>query len=457
MKYFSLLSTVLILALTAHAARAEEQASLVKALQLKLRTAERYSLANGLSVVLEEDHRLPRVAVHVSYRVGALDDPPGYASLAHLVEHLTFRGSRHVPAPGSLALYKRLGATTTQGTTGLLETSYFFVLPAEQLENALWIESDRMAFALEKIDGPTLELERAIVSQELRLRQRTTQPYSDHVMRALFPAGHAYHPQASELEDLKTIQLRHVQRFMQEFYRPDNATLVIVGDFNAAHTKALVAQYFGPIVPPRIPLRRAVPTRIELSGLKRLVVGTPGPAELMTFVWLAPRVTGSDYRSLTLAVDLLVKRLHRRLVETTALASGVSWNVHPMKPHVIAGIEVALGSESDPYQIEDAVAVELARLHARPIRDLELTLLRGQHATNKVSALESLEYRALAATNDIPFDAPRELRDLGAVSPNTVLDAARRYLSRERRLVAYFRSDPLAAIGGAVMNEEEVQ
>jgi zinc protease len=422
-KYFSLLGTVLILALTAHAARAEEQAPLVRALQLKLRTAERYSLANGLSVVLEEDHRLPRVAVHVSYRVGALDDPPGYASLAHLVEHLTFRGSRHVPASGSLALYKRLGATTVQGMTGPLETNHFFVLPAEHLENALWIESDRMAFALEKLDGPTLELERAIVSQELRLRNRGTRLLFEHLQRALFPAGHAYHPQGSELEALKTIQLRHAQRFMQEYYRPDNATLVIVGDFDPVRAKALVARYFGPIVPPRLPLRRAVATRVELPGLKRLLVGIRSDTESMTFAWLAPRATGSDYRSLVIAVDLLVKRLHRQLVETSALASSVTWNVHRLGLHVIAQIEVALAAKLDPYQIEDAVSVELARLHARPVRELELSLLRDQQVIGKVSALESLEYRALAATNDIPFDAPRELRELGAVGPNTVLDA----------------------------------
>jgi zinc protease len=454
MKQLAMLA-LLTLALTPRATRAQiEQDPLVKALQLKLRAAERYSLPNRLSVVLEEDHRTPRVAVHLSYRVGQLDDPPGYASLAHLVEHLTFRGSRHVPAPGSLALYRRLGATTVQGETRLDETNYYFVLPAEQLENALWIESDRMAFALEKIDRPTLDLERAIVSQELLIRQRTTQTHSGHLLRALFPEGHVYHPQGSELEGLKAIRLRHVQRFMQEYYRPDNATLVIVGDFDPARIKALIARYFGPIVAPRLPLRRSVPARVELPGLKRLMVGVPSNEETMDFLWLLPKITGPEYRSLVFAVDFLAQHLRRELVDNRASASSVTWSLHPLGQNLIAGVEVVLAAKSDPYEVENAVAAALAWLHAKPVQNLQLAVERGRVATNKVSALESLEYRALGATNDAPFDAARDLRDLGAVTPNTVLAAARRHLSRERRLIAYFRSNPAAPRGGTVMHEE---
>ena len=458
MKQLAMLLALLTFALTPRTTRAQvEQDPLLKALQLKLRAAERYSLPNRLSVVLEEDHRTPRVAVHVSYRVGQLDDPPGYASLAHLVEHLTFRGSRHVPAPGSLALYRRLGATTVQGETDLDETNYYFVLPAERLENALWIESDRMAFALEKIDPATLELERAIVSQELRIRQRTPQAYSEHLLRALFPEGHAYHPQGSELMGLQAIRLRHVQRFMQEYYRPDNATLAIVGDFDPGRTKALIARYFGPIVAPRLPLRRSVPTRVELPGLKRLMVGVPSSEETMAFLWLLPKITGPEYQSLGFAVDFLAKRLRRELVETSASASSVTWSVYPLGQNRIAGVEVVLARRSDPYEVENTVAAALGWLHAKPVRDLELAVARGRVATNKVSSLESLAYRALGAANDVPFDAARDLRDLGAVTPNTVLAAARRHLSRERRLIAYFRSNPAAPREGTVMHEEMSQ
>jgi zinc protease len=451
-----LVAAALLFAL-AFEARADDEALRAPAPSvppLKLAPAIRYSLANGLRVVLQEDRRLPRVAVHVAYRVGSADDRPGYAGLAHLVEHLTFRGSRHVAAPGSWALLERLGATEVQGTTGLLQTDYWCVIPAQQLENALWIESDRMGFSLEKIDRTNLDRERSIVSQELRLTY-AARARAAHLKRALFPEGHPYRPLSTELADLEHFERRHVQRFMQEYYRPDNATLVVVGDFDAVRATALIKRYFGPVVPARMPIPRRRGPAFELEGFKRLLVVAPGRPERMEFVWVVPRLAPAERKRLAVAIDVLVGRLQRRLVVVEALASMVSGGADGVGSVELATVSVQLSARSDAYRVEQAVGAELERLVRNGAGEIEMAENRARRSAQVIFGLEHIQWRAAALAEDPPVEAADELRELRALDSASVVAAARRHLHVRRRLVAYFKYEEEAPRGGEVVMAEQ--
>jgi zinc protease len=446
----------LLVSAAGHARAADEarRPATPSPLPLKLAPVARFTLGNGLRVALVEDHRLPRVAVHVAYKVGAADDRPGYSGLAHLVEHLTFRGSRHVPAPGAWSLLERLGATEVQGTTELTRTNYWCVIPAHQLENALWIESDRMAFGVEKIDRQNLERERSIVSQELRLRQPGRRSRFGHLMRALFPPGHPYYPSSTELEDLKVFEVRHVRRFMQEYYRPDNASLAIVGDFDSARVKAMVERYFAPIVPARVPIPRRPAAAVELRGLKRLLIAVPERQEEMTFAWIGPVIHGTERKSLELALGVLAARLRHKLMITEALASGVSGGTGAFGATQVSAITVRLSAKSDAYRVENALAAELDRLHRSGVGEIEFSEQRVRSQTQAIFSSEDLAGRAAGLTEEPPVEVAQELRELRALDASSAMAVARRHLSRERRLVAYFKHEEEAPSGGEVLNQE---
>ncbi len=231
-----------------------------------------YRLANGLQVVLHEDRRTPIVTVNIWYHVGSKDEPAGKNGFAHLFEHVMFQGSRHVPEDTFFRDLQSAGASEVNGTTNFDRTNYFETLPANRLELALWLESDRMAFLLDHVDNMTFTSQRDVVLNERRQNYENT-PYGlvpQFLSAALFPAGHPYHLLTiGSPEDLARATLDDVKAFFRTWYVPNNATLVVAGDFDAAKTKALVEQYFGPI-PGRPAPPRTSPPPVSLAGETRL-------------------------------------------------------------------------------------------------------------------------------------------------------------------------------------------
>ncbi|WP_437904406.1 insulinase family protein [Sorangium sp. So ce327] len=158
-------------------------------------SAAHFRLANGLEVLLEEDHRQPTVAVLVAYEIGSRDDPRGYSQLAHLVEHMTYRGSRHMKPFDALSLLERAGVHRMNGVTSPDYTAYYALAPAAALPLALWIESERMAFTLERFNEQALTLEQKIVRNELLMNDGIEGMFRRHTWRAIFgPADASSHP-----------------------------------------------------------------------------------------------------------------------------------------------------------------------------------------------------------------------------------------------------------------------
>ncbi len=233
---------------------------------------ERYTLPNGLTVLLSEDHATPTVAVDVWYHVGSKNEQVGRTGFAHLFEHVMFTGSGHVPY-GLHDRYTEGVGGANNGSTTNDRTNFYDIVPSNYLEHALWLESDRMGWLLDALDTAKLNAQRDVVKNERR-QSYDNRPYgraSEIISAAMYPEGHPYHwPVIGSMADLSAASIEDVKNFFRLYYAPNNATLAIVGDIDPARTKALVAKYFSDIPRGRAIARpRAEPVKLEAE--KRLV------------------------------------------------------------------------------------------------------------------------------------------------------------------------------------------
>ena len=223
---------------------------------------ETYTLANGLEVILHEDHTVPIVAVNIWYKVGSKDEAEGRTGFAHLFEHLMFQGSEHLDGE-YFAPLEPLGAQIN-GSTTTDRTNYYETVPSNALELALWLEADRMGFLLPSLSQEKLDNQRDVVKNERRQRVDNV-PYGqvqERMLAALYPSGHPYHHSTiGSMEDLSAASLDDVKNFFRRYYNPNNASLCLAGDFEPDEAKALIETYFGPIpagpkvdpIPPQVP------------------------------------------------------------------------------------------------------------------------------------------------------------------------------------------------------------
>ena len=204
---------------------------------------EKFTLDNGLTVIVHEDRKAPIVAVSIWYGVGSKNEPKGQTGFAHLFEHIMFNGSEN--APGDYFQYtKKIGATDLNGTTWLDRTNYFQTVPTNALESALFLESDRMGHLLGGLTEESVKTQIGVVSNEKR--QGDNQPYGlvEYAQSEnLFPKGHPYHHNTiGSLEDLAAAKLDDFKQWFKDYYGPNNSVLVLAGDINAAQAKPLVAK-----------------------------------------------------------------------------------------------------------------------------------------------------------------------------------------------------------------------
>src|SRR5215475_7512817 len=211
---------------------------------------EKYKLKNGLEVILSEDHTLPLASVNLWYHVGPANEKAGRTGFAHLFEHMMFEGSQHVGGKMHFSYLEAAGATDINGTTNFDRTNYYETIPSNQLELALWLESDRMGYLLGKLDIEKLSNQRDVVRNERR-QSGENAPYGlveEGLYHLLFPRDHPYHAQViGSHADVEAAKLEDVREFFQQYYTPNNATMAIVGDFDKAAVKGLVEKYFGTI------------------------------------------------------------------------------------------------------------------------------------------------------------------------------------------------------------------
>src|SRR6185295_1937382 len=209
---------------------------------------ESYRLPNGLEVILAPDKTVPLVAVNVWYDVGSGYEVHGRSGFAHLFEHMMFQGSRHVGEDQHFEVLRKIGAESVNGTTNTDRTNYFEVVPSNQIETALWLESDRMGWLLDLLNKKSLDNQIEVVRNERR-QNYDNRPYGKALFAeyaALYPEGHPYrYLTIGKHEDLVNASLPDVKGFFKTWYVPANATLTVSGDFDVARGKQLVEKWFG--------------------------------------------------------------------------------------------------------------------------------------------------------------------------------------------------------------------
>jgi zinc protease len=406
--------------------------------RITLPAAERYRLANGLDIVLQEDHRVPRVAVVVAYDIGTRDDPPGYDQLAHLVEHLTYRGSRHIESLRSFELLERAGVERFNGWTMLDQTVYHAVVPANALSLALWIESERMAFTLERFTESSLELERNIIRSEIQQEGGPSARFRSHLHNLTFGEDHAYAMSPARLIDIDAVGLRHVQWFFQQGYRPSNAHLIVVGDFIPDRAKEQIFRYFGPIVNPNTPYNREPLVTLRSLRSRRLLYEAPVYEERLAMCWLAPRPGALDRPAAELLSGLVERWLGSRLVDQLGDAATLSFDLTDTHAASLFELSLVPTGGASPSRTEASAFRELDGFFRQDLSialaDQKVSAIVGEiqrladPLTRALDHLESIHFEGK------PYSASHQIASWRTVSVEDVL-ALRPALSAGRSVI----------------------
>ena len=423
---------------------------------------EKYTLANGLEVILHEDHRMPEVVVDVWYKVGSRDEAPGHTGFAHLFEHVMFQGTKHVPEDKHFEYLQKAGASNVNGSTSSDRTNYFEVVPSNQLELALWLESDRMGFLLERPSfKETLDNQRDVVKNEKRQRyeNRPVGLISKILAEAVYPPDHPYHHEViGSMEDLGLASVADVKAFFRTYYAPGNATLTIAGDFDRPKLKELIEKYFGPI-----PAGQPVPRRpggvVHLAAPKRIAMEAKIQQPQLTIDYPSPANFTPGDRELDVLANVLgngkSSRLYKRLVYDLKIAQSVS---AAQQSQLLSSTFEITASPMPGHTLDEILAVideEIAGLQEKPIEAAELERGKNQIESETVRSLEPLLARAerLQSYNDFlndPGFVTEDLRRYRAVDAASIQRVAREVLRKDGRVVVTVDPNPDAPIMGRV-------
>jgi len=362
---------------------------------------ERYTLDNGLEVILHSDRSVPLVAVDVWYHVGSGDEEPGLSGFAHLFEHMMFQGAKHIGRDVHFQILRKVGGTSVNGTTNKDRTNYFEVVPSHQLETALWLESDRMGYLLDVLGQDALDNQIDVVRNERRQRYDNV-PFGQErfaVAAGLYPEGHPYRfLTIGKHEDLENAKLADVRGFFKRWYVPSNATLVLAGDFELEQGKALVDKWFGSFPAFDKPGHTA-PELPALTQTTRTELDDPfAKFTRLHFAWHSPARLAKGDAELSVLGRVLGSagwgRLYKRLVlgaesaqRVSAYQSGSGFSG---EFHVVVDVKPG----QDLAAVEAVVNEELEALVREPITDVELRRVVNGFESGLVWGLEEVIGRA---------------------------------------------------------------
>ncbi len=355
------------------------------------------TLDNGLRVLLLEDRRSPIVSVQVWYRVGSRNEPRGATGIAHLLEHMMFKGTRrHGPRQFARLIEQNGGrdnAFTSQDVT-----SYFVSIAADKLDLVLELEADRMRNLL--LDPREIDAEREVVIEERRTRTEDDPGgFLAEAVSALAFQAHPYgQPIVGWMADLKRITAPEVRAFYETYYVPNNAILVAVGDFDADEALAMVRKHFGPIArgPAPPPVLAVEPPQ---NGERRVIVRKQARLPIVYLAWHVPNHTSADAPALEVLSTILsggrASRLHRHLVyeRRLALDAGGDYPYFSLDPGLFWFWATAMPGKT-PEALEEALLDELERLKREPVTEEELARARNQIEAAFVFQQDSIHRRA---------------------------------------------------------------
>lgn len=356
----------------------------------------KYKLKSGLDVILLEDHRLPLVAANLWYHVGPVNERPGLTGFAHLFEHMMFEGSKYVGEKGHFLYLEAAGASTINGSTDFDRTNYFETLPSNQLELALWLESDRMGFLLDQIDVAKLENQCDVVRNERR-QVIENAPYGlvqEELFHLLFPKDHPYYASImGSHADIESAQIEDVRDFFRLYYAPNNASLAIVGDIEPDKTRELVEKYFGPI-PAGKPVPPPAMTTPPIASERRAIVGDQVELPRVYLAWITDPIFTQGDAECDLIARILgggkSSRLYESLVYDKRIAQDVSAHQASLALGSVFIIDATGKPGIEPQQLEDAIRDELERFQSEGPTQSELERARNTIESSIIRALENL-------------------------------------------------------------------
>jgi zinc protease len=350
-----------------------------------------FTLPNGLNVILHEDHTVPVVSVNVWYHAGSANETPGRTGFAHLFEHLMFEGSGHVKEGEFDNLLEAAGGDNNASTAND-RTNYYINVPANALDLALYLESDRMGYLLDVVTETMVNGQRDVVKNERRQSYENA-PYGmaePRIYELMFPKGHPYHwPVIGYMEDLTAASAEDVREFFRKYYAPQNASLTVAGDINPAEARKKIEYWFADVKPGK----QADPIVVPPAGLSTVVTETlTDRVQLprLYLVWMTPGIYRPGDAALDVAANVLAggknSRLYKRLVYDMQVAQDVSAYQESLGLSSLFRIEITARPSSDPpaetlAKLKALVDEELGKLRAAPPADREV-----QRALNQTEA-----------------------------------------------------------------------
>jgi zinc protease len=411
-------------------------------------TIEHYKLANGLEVVLQPDPTLSTAVVHVWYHVGSKDEVLGKSGFAHLFEHLMFEGSKHVKEGEFDRLLEEAGGWNN-GTTNNDRTNYFEQVPVSHLPLALWLEADRLGGLWEAMSPALLTNQRDIVKNERR-QSIENRPYGKvelEIQQALWPKGHGnWNLTIGTMEDLDAASMEDVEAFWRTYYRPSNATLVIVGGFDVGKTKALIEKLFAWMPNQPVPRRRTLTAPVVPLPRPRTIETTDKVQVPKVIIAMrAPEAYSQASFDLTIASYLLgagkTSRLYKRLVFQDRIATEASAYLNDQ----MLGSELAISAVARPgvtaQQVRAVLEEEVQRMVKEPPTAADIERARRVIEVGLLSSLENPASRAgrlaeWAAYTGDPDHLAETRAALAKVTPESCAKAIRDWVSLDHAVTA---------------------
>ncbi|HVG38302.1 MAG TPA: pitrilysin family protein [Pyrinomonadaceae bacterium] len=416
------------------------------------------TLANGLKVYAVEDHSSPTVAIQMWYHVGSKDDPEGRSGFAHLFEHIMFKSTKNMKSEMLDRLTEDVGGSNNAFTADDV-TVYYETVPANYLETLLWAEAERLGSLV--VDDANFKSERDVVKEEFR-QNYLANPYGRlylAIARRSFVAHPYRRPGIGNIEELDAATLENVRAFHSTYYRPDNVTLVVAGDFATKDFDGWVDKYFGRVPKPDAPLPRVSvkePARAAEKKYTEYAPNVPLPAVALTY--LAPPEASADAAPLKVATAILSggesSRLYRALVYEQQVAQSAEAEADLREDTGLLIVQAVAAGGKKIENVEPALVAEIKRLQDAPPTEAELAKAKNQLLTKELTERETNLGKALALGNAAVLlgDSNRvntEISELQAVTAADVQRVIAKYLTPANRVVINYLPEAKKDDGGA--------
>lgn len=404
------------------------------------------TLKNGLRVLSANDPSSPTVAIQVWYHVGSKDDPQSRSGFAHLFEHIMFKSTKNMKSEMMDRLTEDVGGFNN-ASTGDDVTIYYEVVPSNYLETLIWAEADRLSGL--NVDDANFKSERDVVKEEFR-QSVLAPPYGqfEFLLQQKSFAVHPYkRPGIGSIEDLDAASLKDVQDFHSTYYRPDNATLVIVGDFDQKQLDSWVDKYFGPITKPDRPLPRVNVKEPQRNGEARLTEYGSNDLPAVGLTYLTPRQADADSEALKVAEAILSagesSRLYHSLVYEQQLAAEADSNSEVREDISLFVLTAVLSEGKKPEDAEKSLLTEIKKLQDTMVSAAELEKAKNQIVTDQLRERETSNGKAFALGEAAvllgdPSRVNTDLARLQAVSAADVQRVVKKYFTASNRFVLYY-------------------